>query len=97
MLGANADCEGRAIDHFFRLVCQRYVVIIATAFNTEGVTFGNDCTIALIYPDVIVLGVGNFGQLIELQGRPLKLPGGSYGLLRRQLHLPSIASFQLVG
>ena len=35
-------------------------------------SFGNDCTIAFIYTDVIASGVGSFGQLIELQGRPRK-------------------------
>lgn len=34
---------------------------------------GQDCTIAFIYTDIIVSGVGGFGQLIELQGRPRKL------------------------
>lgn len=34
---------------------------------------GKECTIAFIYTDIIVSGVGGFGQLIELQGRPRKL------------------------
>lgn len=33
---------------------------------------GKDCTIAFVHTD-IVAGVGGFGQLIELQGRPRKL------------------------
>ena len=35
-------------------------------------SFGNDCTIAFIYTDVIASGVGSFGLMIELQGRPRK-------------------------
>jgi hypothetical protein len=38
--------------------------------------FGNDCTIAFICTDIIVSGVGSFGQLIELQGRPRKFARG---------------------
>jgi len=34
---------------------------------------GKDCTIAFVYTDIIVSGIGGFGQLIELQGRPRKL------------------------
>jgi hypothetical protein len=34
---------------------------------------GKDCTIAFVYTDIIVSGMGGFGQLIELQGRPRKL------------------------
>jgi hypothetical protein len=34
---------------------------------------GKDCTIAFVYTDIIVAGMGGFGQLIELQGRPRKL------------------------
>ena len=34
---------------------------------------GKDCTIAFVHTDIIVLGPGGFGQLIELQGRPRKL------------------------
>jgi hypothetical protein len=34
---------------------------------------GKDCIIAFVYTDIIVSGVGGFGQLIEIQGRPRKL------------------------
>jgi hypothetical protein len=36
---------------------------------------GSDCIIAFVYTDIIVSGLGTFGQLIELQGRPRKLVG----------------------
>lgn len=42
----------------------------------EPGSFGNDCTIAFLCTDVIVSGVGSFGQLIELQGRPRKFARG---------------------
>jgi hypothetical protein len=38
-----------------------------------GAMGGKDCTIAFVYTDIIVSGMGGFGQLIELQGRPRKL------------------------
>jgi hypothetical protein len=40
-----------------------------------GAVGGKDCTMAFVYTDIIVSGVGGFGQLIELQGRPRKFPG----------------------
>jgi hypothetical protein len=33
---------------------------------------GKDCIIAFVYTDIIVSGMGGFGQIIELQGRPRK-------------------------
>ena len=38
----------------------------------EPGAMGKDCIIAFVHTDIIVSGIGGFGQIIELQGRPRK-------------------------